>query len=321
MDVRSDWGHGVRFVIRLPLSLAISQALLISAGHETYAVPIGSIEGVSRVPTQGLVDRLTSGDAEFEYSGASYELRYFGRAVGLPDLHDIDERSHLPVVLASYAEGLSGEQRRVALVVDHLHGSREIVSKPVGPQVAAIDGIAGATIMPDGSVVLILDLPALLQQGRAPGAVTDVVEPLQPAPPQDTGLKTVMVVDDSITMRRVAERVLTRNGYQVTTARDGLEAMGALQTEQPDAILLDIEMPKADGFEVATFVRNNDRLAQTPIVMITSRSGDKHRERAARIGVNRYMIKPYQEADLLNELAAVLARPGEVLPNDGEDEA
>lgn len=316
VDVRSDWGRGVRFVIRLPLSLAISQALLVSAGHETYAIPIGSVEGVSRVPTQGLVERLTGDDAVFEYSGQSYELRYFGRTVGLPMLEETDERTHMPVVLASYAEGLSGEQRRVALVVDFLHGSREIVSKPVGPQVAAVDGIAGATIMPDGSVVLILDLPALLQQQRQPVAEATVDD--TPAAPEAVSTRTIMVVDDSITMRRVAERVLTRNGYSVVTARDGLEAMGALQTEQPDAILLDIEMPKADGFEVATFVRNNDRLAQTPIVMITSRSGDKHRERAARIGVNRYMIKPYQEAELLAELAAVLASPHEVLPVDEE---
>ena len=313
VDVRSDWGKGVRFVIRLPLSLAISQALLVVAGGEQYAVPIGSVDGVSRLSTQGLLEQLQSPDATFEYSGERYALRYFGRAVGLPALDKVDDRSHLPVLLARHVQGLGGEERLVALVVDELLGSREIVSKPVGPQVAAIEGIAGATIMPDGKVVLILDLQDLLHTRRP-------FEQFQPrrVDEADTAqaMRSIMVVDDSITMRRVAERVLTRNGYLVSTARDGLEAMGQLQTESPDAILLDIEMPKADGFEVATFVRNNDRLAHVPIVMITSRSGDKHRERAARIGVNRYMIKPYQEAELLRELEAVLDAPADAIGVD-----
>ena len=309
VDVRSDWGKGVRFVIRLPLSLAISQALLVVVGGEQFAVPIGNVDGVSRISTNGLIKQLESADTTFEYSGEQYLLRYFGRAVGLPPLQNAEDRSHLPVLLARHTQGLGGEERLVALVVDELLGSREIVSKPVGPQVAAIEGIAGATIMPDGGVVLILDLPELLHTRRP----FEQLELRQVAAEADTGLRNIMVVDDSITMRRVAERVLTRNGFAVSTARDGLDAMGQLQSETPDAILLDIEMPKADGFEVATFVRNNDRLAHVPIVMITSRSGDKHRERAARIGVNRYMIKPYQEAELLRELEAVLDAPADVL--------
>lgn len=310
VDVRSDWGKGVRFVIRLPLSLAISQALLVVAGDEQFAVPIGNVDGVSRITTDGLIAKLESPDSTFEHAGIDYSLRYFGRAVGLPPLVNADNKSHLPVLLARHARGLGGEERFVALVVDELLGSREIVSKPVGPQVAAIEGIAGATIMPDGRVVLILDLPDLLHSRRpfeqfGQRKVVDEAD--------DDALRSIMVVDDSITMRRVAERVLTRNGYGVSTARDGLDAMAQLQVDTPDAILLDIEMPKADGFEVATFVRNNDRLAHVPIVMITSRSGDKHRERAARIGVNRYMIKPYQEAELLRELEAVLDAPADAL--------
>lgn len=318
VDVRSDWGKGVRFVIRLPLSLAISQALLVVAGGEQFAVPIGNVDGVSRVSTNGLIQQLESSDATFEYSGEQYVLRYFGRAVGLPALASTDNRGHMPVLLVRHAEGLGGQERLVALVVDELLGSREIVSKPVGPQVAAIEGIAGATIMSDGRVVLILDLQDLLHRRRA----FEQLELRKTASkPGEAGLRTIMVVDDSITMRRVAERVLTRSGFAVTTARDGLDAMGQLQSDTPDAILLDIEMPKADGFEVATFVRNNDRLAHVPIVMITSRSGDKHRERAARIGVNRYMIKPYQEAELLRELEAVLDTPVDALAGGLEGDA
>ncbi|MFT4047237.1 MAG: response regulator, partial [Solimonas sp.] len=116
----------------------------------------------------------------------------------------------------------------------------------------------------------------------------------------------IMVVDDSLTIRRVTERLLARQGYAVVTARDGLDAMAQLQTETPAAILLDIEMPRADGFEVAAYVRNTARIRTAPIIMITSRSGEKHRERARSLGVDRYLIKPYQEDQLLQELRGVL---------------
>ena len=195
----------------------------------------------------------------------------------------------------------------MALVCDQVLGNREIVSKQVGPQVGAIEGMAGATIMPDGEVVLILDLSALLRADAQRATLAPRTAESNVAPTDSPHELTVMVVDDSITMRRVAERLLGRNGYQVTTAKDGMDAMAQLQSERPDVMLLDIEMPRVDGFEVATYVRNTPELSSLPIIMITSRSGDKHRERAARIGVNRYLIKPYQEAQLLGEIESVLA--------------
>jgi chemosensory pili system protein ChpA (sensor histidine kinase/response regulator) len=202
-------------------------------------------------------------------------------------------------------EGLSATaERRVALIVDSLVGNREIVSKNAGPQLSAVPGISGATILADGRVVLILDVPALVSErarrlalaGAGDRVVLDTAVDLR---------ETVMVVDDSVTMRRVAERLLTRQGYRVITARDGLDAIALLQTETPGTLLLDIEMPRADGFEVAAFVRNTPRLAPTPIIMITSRSGEKHRERARSLRVERYLIKPYQEDQLLTEINAV----------------
>ena len=160
--------------------------------------------------------------------------------------------------------------------------------------------------MPDGEVVLILDLAGLLRAAAQRATLQPIAAPVDAEPERGVDALTVMVVDDSITMRRVAERLLTRNGYGVVTAKDGMDAMAQLQGERPDVMLLDIEMPRVDGFEVATYVRNTAELADLPIIMITSRSGDKHRERAARIGVNRYLIKPYQEAQLLSEIESVL---------------
>ena len=224
--------------------------------------------------------------------------------------HELPEQSRtVPAVLIRLGEGLAGAERRVAVLVDSLLGNREIVSKAVGPQVSAVQGISGGTILPDGRVVLILDVPALLTNRARRAAVVQAAqeqEQVRPVAAPVDERQTIMVVDDSITIRRVTERVLDRNGFRVVTAKDGLDAMTQLQTESPTVILLDIEMPRADGFEVAAFVRNNPRIKGVPIIMITSRSGEKHRERAREIGVNRYVIKPYQEEQLMTELRAVM---------------
>ena len=165
--------------------------------------------------------------------------------------------------------------------------------------------MTGATILADGRVVLILD-PASLAQDRARRMLISLAAGKAEAASGEDDRELIMVVDDSITIRRVTERLLLKQGYRVITAKDGLDAMAQLQTEHPSAILLDIEMPRADGFEVAAFVRNSDRIARTPIIMITSRSGEKHRERARSIGVDRYLIKPFQEDQLVGELRGVL---------------
>ena len=207
----------------------------------------------------------------------------------------------LHAILVRRSEGVGGGERRYAVVVDRLIGSREIISKAVGVQVSSVPGVMSATILADGSAALVLDVAALAQD-EARRALRSFGEP----PAGSAAPRQIMVVDDSLTIRRVTERLLQRHGYAVLTAKDGLDAMAQLQTHAPAAVLLDIEMPRADGFEVAAFIRNSPRIAQTPILMITSRSGDKHRERAAGLGVDRYLIKPYQEDQLLAELRSVL---------------
>ena len=191
----------------------------------------------------------------------------------------------------------------MALQVENLLGSREIVVKSVGPQISTVRGVSGATILGDGRVVMILDVAALLRTGAA--AVMAQVEEMLARPLQTQGI-TVMVVDDSITVRKVTTRLLERNDMNVITAKDGVDAVSKLQEHVPDIMLLDIEMPRMDGFELATHVRNEQRLRNIPIIMITSRTGDKHRQRAMEIGVNRYLGKPFQEADLLENIRTLL---------------
>jgi chemosensory pili system protein ChpA (sensor histidine kinase/response regulator) len=312
VDLASEAGRGTRFRIRLPLMLAVSQALVVQVGEELYAVPLTAIEGITRVPRESLPGMLAGEPPRpLIYGGQDYRLYRLSDLLGLPAEAGAGART-LPAVLIRVGEGLGGGERRVAILADRLIGNREIVSKAAGPILGSVSGVTGATIMADGRVMLILDLPALIQEAarRALGAESTAEVPSPPpAPtPLQAPRKLVMVVDDSITIRRVSERLLSRRGYRVLTAKDGLDAIAQLQSESPDAILLDIEMPRADGFEVAAFVRNTARIARTPIIMITSRSGEKHREHARQLGVDRYLTKPFQEDQLLAELQSLIGR-------------
>jgi len=189
-----------------------------------------------------------------------------------------------------------------ALLMDSLEGSREIVVKTLGPHIASVPGVTGATILGDGRVIMILD-PGTLVRSHRPS------EALRPAPqPIASTQVSALVVDDSITMRRVTQRLLERRGVKVFTARDGLDAITVLQEHNVDVILLDIEMPRMDGYQFATHVRNDPKQKHLPIVMITSRSGEKHRAKAIEIGVNDYLSKPYQEGQLIAAIEALVGR-------------
>ncbi|MES2488645.1 MAG: Hpt domain-containing protein [Pseudomonadota bacterium] len=305
LEIGSETGKGARFLIRLPLNLAISQALLVSVSNEMYAIPLPSIEGIARIPREQLDALYDENGPTYGYGGHEYRVRYLGDFIGA-SRGAPKEGKTVSAILVRLGEGLGTQDRRIAVVVDSLFGNREVVSKAVGPMISAVVGVSSATILADGRVVLILDVPALTQDRTRRALITLAAGKANAVNTEVDARELVMVVDDSITIRRVTERLLLKNGYRVSTAKDGLDAMAKLQTESPVTVLLDIEMPRADGFEVATFIRNNERLRNLPIIMITSRSGDKHRERAMQIGVNRYLIKPYQEDQLISEVRGVL---------------
>ena len=206
-----------------------------------------------------------------------------------------------------------GVERSVAVQLDGLIGSREVVVKSLGAQLSSIGGLSGATIMGDGSVVLILDIPSLWRRlTNTEVTEEDIEESAEVETPEsdkafdEDYVPTVMVVDDSITVRKVTSRLLERNNFQVMTAKDGVDAAGQLQEEQPDIILLDIEMPRMDGFELASIIRSEEKLKHIPIIMITSRTGEKHKERAMSIGVNEYMGKPFGEEKLLSTIGGLI---------------
>jgi chemosensory pili system protein ChpA (sensor histidine kinase/response regulator) len=294
LHIESERGRGTEFVIRLPFTLAVTQAVFVKQGDTSFAVPITSVQGVSRIDRSELDKQLATGAPVFNYAGEEYAIHDLGLLLGQPAAKAADSLQ-VPLLLAR-----SGDQR-AAICVDNVLGSREIVVKPTGPQVSSIPGIFGATIMGDGRVVVILDVAPLV---RRAAAIEHVETPDAAADQRVVPL--VMVVDDSITMRKVTGRVLERHNFEVLTAKDGVDAIEKLAERVPDVMLLDIEMPRMDGYELATHMRNDARLKSVPIIMITSRTGDKHRQRAFEIGVDRYLGKPYQEADLMRNVQEIL---------------
>ncbi|AXO60163.1 response regulator [Pseudomonas sp. phDV1] len=305
MSIDSTLGQGTRFTIRLPFTVSVNRALMVYSGEDLYAIPLNTIEGIVRVSPFELEAYYAPDAPRFEYAGQAYELKYLGDLLNngqQPKL--VGQSLPLPVILVRSSE------HAVAVQVDSLAGSREIVVKSLGPQFAGVHGISGATILGDGRVVVILDLLATIRVRHAhlQNQLTPRLASRQAAneevevdrPP------LVMVVDDSVTVRKVTSRLLERNGMNVVTAKDGVDAIAQLQEHRPDIMLLDIEMPRMDGFEVATLVRHDERLKDLPIIMITSRTGEKHRERAMAIGVNQYLGKPYQESLLLDTIAQLV---------------
>ena len=303
--INSIPGQGTEFQVRLPFTVSVNRALMVRVGDDLYAVPLDSIQGIVRVSTNQLEALYQQPVAErtFEYGKADHRLEYLGTMLGTEAQPKLaGQKMPTPVLL------IKGETP-YALQVDSLLGSREIVVKTLGAQFSSVMGVSGGTILGDGSVVIILDLPAMIrsqsnleyQQAMA----LDAIE-AEKRHEQEVRIKRILVVDDSVTVRKVTTRLLERNGFEVFTAKDGVDAIATLQDHIPDLMLLDIEMPRMDGFEVASIVRHDSRLKHVPIIMITSRTGDKHRNRAFSIGVNEYLGKPFQEDNLLSNIEKLL---------------
>jgi len=294
IEILSTAGKGTTFRLYLPLTLAVTQTLLIRAGSHLYAVPSTMIEQVMEMKEKGLTAIREQG--EVNWQGNRYPFHFLphllGDAEAMPEAH----RQYWVLLLRS------GSQR-VAVLVDELKGNQEVVVKNIGAQLARVVGIAGATVLGDGRVVLILNPVALAS--RTPVVSVQAAIPVAPEPAvtEMESLPTVMVVDDSLTVRKITSRLLMREGYQVILAKDGVDALEQLIEVMPDVILSDIEMPRMDGFDLVRNIRADERLRALPVIMITSRTADKHRNYALEIGANHYLGKPYDEAELLNLVA------------------
>jgi chemosensory pili system protein ChpA (sensor histidine kinase/response regulator) len=287
--VSSVVGKGTTFTLHLPLTLSITRALLVNAGDHTFALPAGMVEEVLLLRHAEIAGLLESGS--LSWRGGDLRLRYLHRLFGAPAAAP-EVRKRYPVLV------LRAGTEAMAVLVDSVMGSRDIVLKNLGPQLTRITGLIGASIMPDGDIALLLNPFQLRTSGAGAREVLPAAAPRQT--PHELG--SVMVVDDSITVRRVTHRLLSRQGYEVVTAKDGVEALERLRESRPAVMLVDIEMPRMDGFELTRLVRSSSTLQDIPIIMITSRAADKHREVAHKIGVNVFLGKPYSEQELLRHV-------------------
>ena len=299
-------GKGTTFTIHLPLTLSVLQSVVMRLGTSYFAVPTMMVEQVQRLKTEVLDAAIAA--SEIEWQGARYPFHH------LRTLLDMEAAEATPQYGAVLLLRTSGE--RAAIQVDDIVGGQEIVIKNIGSQLARVPGVTGAAVLGSGETVLIMN-PVLLTQryleAAAQARATQVNRmsgtvdaPALAAEPERQ--RSVLVVDDSLTVRKITGRLLTREGYLVVVAKDGIEALEKLRDHVPDVMITDVEMPRMDGFDLTRNVRADDSLKHLPIIMITSRTAEKHRQHASELGVDAFLGKPYEESELLRQIAALARR-------------
>ena len=326
LEVESMPGQGTAFTMKFPTSLAIQSAMIVVAGGQQFAIPTVLVEAIGRLDN---FKRTTlAGRPAVTVQNELYPLNLLSQLLSLP-VNTLDERAPLLLVNAG--------GNRVALVVDNIKGKLDVVMKNLGPHLRHVHGVAGGTVMGNGRVVLVLELIELLstrtklvgsatgttsaysrrdnmvlpalQTIARPGTTTSpslqavtVASPPAPTPVEAEHGKHVLVVDDSPSVRRVVSNMLKQHGWEAQMARDGVEALEMISQETPAAVLLDIEMPRMDGYELIATVRAQEQYRTLPLVVLTSRAAAKHQQRAIQLGANSYVIKPYQDEELINTL-------------------
>jgi chemosensory pili system protein ChpA (sensor histidine kinase/response regulator) len=290
VEIATAPGSGTTFTSYLPLTLAVSQSVLVRAGENVLALATGMVEQVLRIKAEALAEHFEAKAVEFQ--GRSYPLHSMRALLGKAPAAEL--LPYNSVLL------LRSGLQRIAIHVDELIGNQEIVVKSIGVQLARVPGVSGATVLPDGRIALIMNPVQLAQrQAAAPGMPHAVHTPAA----RTAAAAVVMVVDDSLTVRKVTSRLLEREGYRVVTAKDGVDALEQMAESLPAVMLVDIEMPRMDGFDLARHVRGDVRTRDLPIIFISSRTAEKHRNQAAQLGVNAFLGKPYPEAELLELVA------------------
>jgi chemotaxis protein histidine kinase CheA/CheY-like chemotaxis protein len=316
--VESTPGAGTAFTMTFPTSLAIQSAMMIKVAGQQFAIPTANVEAIGRLDN---FKRSSSyGQSVVMVRNEPYPLNQLTQYLSLPSTPIIDDKAQMLLVNAG--------GHRVALIVDEIKGKSDIVMKNLGPHLVDVHGIAGGTVLGNGQVILILALDALLSSAikiNVPqparlgptGQVKQRVDvsaskpnspvrstPASPASPERG--KHILVVDDSPSVRRVVSNMLKQHGWTVQMARDGVEALEMISYEMPATVLLDIEMPRMDGYELISTIRAQEQYRTLPLVVLTSRAAAKHQQRAMSLGASAYVVKPYQDEELLNTINSLV---------------
>jgi chemosensory pili system protein ChpA (sensor histidine kinase/response regulator) len=297
ITIRSEPQEGTRITLRVPLALAVTNVLLVKAAAQVFALPIKLIKNISETD---LADISTvDNERAIAIGGEEFEMLELADHIGRPRFGEALP-DNIPTLLIETTD------KACALTVDEILRSEEIVIKSLGKPLENLKGLLGAAMLANGDVVPILDLPYLLMNKMftkvpAPAAVAE--KPVE---------INVMIVDDSPSVRHMTSKVIGNAGWHVTTAKDGLEALEMLQSSRrlPDVILTDVEMPRMDGYEFVSSLKRSEGFAAIPVIMITSRAAEKHRQKAIDIGVDEYLPKPYDDQvllDLIKNFASVRA--------------
>lgn len=292
VDLDSEFGKGTTFNVQLPVTLSVAQVLAVRSGDTIYALPVTMIQQAQKIKRLDLLEAYKAG--EIVWADNKYPLHYLSKLLHHQEQQP-EDHAYVSVLL------LRSAQHNIALHVDEVIGNQEAVMKPIGTQLARVPGIVGATVAGDGNVILIIN-PVQLANLESLAAGSVVVKAPKAKAVKVAIKYKVLVVDDSLTMRKVLARLLEREGFEVLVAKDGLDAMQLLQETTPDAILTDIEMPRMDGFGLARNIRDDARTVHTPLIMISSRTADKHQNLAKDIGVDAFFGKPVQDDELISKV-------------------
>jgi chemosensory pili system protein ChpA (sensor histidine kinase/response regulator) len=294
IDVSSVTGMGAMFNVYLPVTLSVAQVIMARVGNKMFAIPSVMVEQVQKLKQGDLLSAYQARNVS--WAGREYPLHYLSKLIGDVD-HVAQQHTYTPVVL------LRSGTYRTALHVDEIIGNQEVVMKQIGTQLARVPGMIGATVLGDGVIVLVINPVQLAnREALSIGAIKMTTF----APVAEAVKKVALVVDDSLTMRKVLSRVLERENFEVITANDGMDAIQKLQLITPDIILTDIEMPRMDGFEFSRHVRDNNKTANIPLIIISSRTAEKHRNVAKQLGVDAFLGKPVQDDELIEQVNALL---------------
>ncbi|MCP4699559.1 MAG: hybrid sensor histidine kinase/response regulator, partial [Gammaproteobacteria bacterium] len=298
VDIESEPGQGTAIILTLPMTLITMHVLLVQLAGESYAIPTTQLEQ-ALTPESGKF-RQVGTDISFHMQKNAYPAMSLNELLHLPG-EPVSLEDTRPLLL------VRGEGGATAVLVDTFIESRDLVAKKMSQYVTNIKGVSGATILGDGSVIPVLDLPELL---RTPAQM--IMPTLSSGEDAEAGgaaggIPHILIVDDSLSVRKSLSQLVEDAGYETLLAKDGLEAIEVVGQTKPNVMLVDMEMPRMNGIELTTHIRGNENTKSIPIFMITSRTTEKHRELARTAGVNEYLTKPYPEAELLKMIESALS--------------
>jgi chemosensory pili system protein ChpA (sensor histidine kinase/response regulator) len=299
IDVASTTGHGSTFTISLPTSLSMTKAILITAGDDLFAIPMSAVRHICRLP----IDHSADGHRIVGVDGQTYPLVYLSDHLGLAKKSSSAEDTMTILMVESGDE-------HVALRVDGVLPSRDIIVKSLGSHLQRVPGLMGATLLGDGTVIPILELGELLDD-----SYTRDQQHLEQRAVHRQEPLTILFADDSVSVRKVVSRLISNAGWNAVPAKDGVDALEVLDRldDAPQVFLLDVEMPRMDGFELLSKLRADDRYRRIPVVMVSSRAGEKHRRKAKELGATEYVVKPFQEQALLGLICKLTGKARETV--------